>query len=175
MDEAPASMQATTEIQDQQLQQPQQNQTTQQTQQPSVQQPSIQEAVQSQEPHQESSAQMPLPMQTSIQESPVQPQELKQPQELNEESVDTVEQNVESAAPVTPADITDNAESKDKNNSADKPAPAIEALSPVDSTASDVTALVQELRTEVAVLKERNAVLSHKLETLKKAMQQLLS
>ena len=111
-------------------------------------------------------------------------QEAVQPQDLNhhDESVDTVVQNVESAVPidatasattVDSAAITDNTESRE--NSDNKPAPAIEAQLPVDSKASDLIALVQELRTEVAVLKERNAVLSHNLEVLKKAMQELLS
>ena len=151
----------------------QQAQEPQQPQQSSLQEPSAQEP----------STQMSLPMQESIQESPAQPQEMmNQPQELNDESVNTVGQNAESAdtttsattvAPAAPAAITDNAESKD--DSANKPAPAIEAPIPVDSKASDLIALVQELRTEVAVLKERNAVLSHNLEVLKKAMQELLS
>ena len=109
---------------------------------------------QSQEPQppQQPSLQEPsTPIQLPIQESPIQPH--------YEESVNTV-------APINPDAITENR---------DKPALAIEALPTDDPQVKALAARVQELSTEVAVLKERNAVLTHKLEIFKKAMEQLLS
>ncbi len=52
--------------------------------------------------------------------------------------------------------------------------PAIEALLPADSRVGALVARVQELSTEIAILKERNSVLTRRVEALKASVMNLL-
>ena len=78
--------------------------------------------------------------------------------------------------------VADSLSDEGVNKAAEKPIqdealqsePAIEALLPEDSRVRALVARVQELSAEVAILKERNSVLTQRVEALKASVMNLL-